>query len=127
MKRTEKELELEMERLAKEKVAQKKRIQHLYRELSMHSDLPISFPLMADNDVVIGNGVRERCKKSLILPFLIPFFLYFFSSIFVFSFQLCVLYSLALIFIFIFLSTSFNVLSYSIFLFSPFIFLDSST
>lgn len=62
LKRTEKELELEMERLAKEKVAQKKRIQHLFRELSMHSDQPITFPLLTENEMVIGNGVRERCK-----------------------------------------------------------------
>ena len=62
LKRKERELEHEMERLAKEKVAQQKRILLLKRELPASLEHDQSF-LMADNDLVIGStNLRERCK-----------------------------------------------------------------
>lgn len=66
LKRKERELEHEMERLAKEKVAQQKKILILKRELAAHTDQDPSF-FLSDNDTgIIGNNGRERCKyKSM--------------------------------------------------------------
>lgn len=58
MLRKEKELEQEMEKLAKEKVAQHSRIQELKRDLTAMSEQGIVFPSSGDADTV----VRERCK-----------------------------------------------------------------
>lgn len=61
LKLKERELEHEMERLAKEKVAQQKRILILKRELSQQLDHADSTFLLPENDG-INSGVRERCK-----------------------------------------------------------------
>lgn len=60
MLRKEKELEQEMEKLAKEKVAQHSRIQELKRDLTAMSEQGIVFP-SGDADSV----VRERCKYTI--------------------------------------------------------------
>lgn len=59
MLRKEKELEQEMEKLAKEKVAQHSRIQELKRDITAMSEQGIVFQ-SGDADTV----VRERCKLS---------------------------------------------------------------
>lgn len=53
-----------MERLAKEKVAQQKRMLILRREMAAHTDQDPSF-FLSDNEVAslgVGGNLRERCK-----------------------------------------------------------------
>lgn len=67
LKRKERELEHEMERLAKEKVAQQKRMLILRREMAAHTDQDPSF-FLSDNEVAslgVGGNLRERCKPLL--------------------------------------------------------------
>lgn len=71
LKRKERELEHEMERLAREKVAQQKRIMVLRRELAAHTDQDPSY-FLSDAEVATlgvaaagsgggGGAIRERC------------------------------------------------------------------
>lgn len=69
LKRKERELEHEMERLAKEKVAQQKRMLILRREIAAHNGQDPSF-FMSDNEVAslgVGGNLRERCKCPCLL------------------------------------------------------------
>lgn len=58
LKRKDRELENEMERLAREKIAKQQQILLLRRELSARFDNIDSTIILADGDV--GNGIRER-------------------------------------------------------------------
>lgn len=59
LKRKDRELEHEMERLAKEKVAQQKRILILKRELNQQYGHDV---VLADPELPGTVGIRERCK-----------------------------------------------------------------
>lgn len=59
LKRKDRELEHEMERLAKEKVAQQKRILILKRELNQQYGHDV---VLADPELTGTVGIRERCK-----------------------------------------------------------------
>lgn len=62
LKRKDRELEHEMERLAKEKVAQQKRILILKRELNQQFGHDV---VLADPELPGTGGIRERCKFYL--------------------------------------------------------------
>lgn len=62
LKRKDRELEHEMERLAKEKVAQQKRILILKRELKQQYGHDV---VLADPELPGTGGIRERCKSDL--------------------------------------------------------------
>lgn len=64
LKRKDRELEHEMERLAKEKVAHQKRILVLKRELSQQFGHDV---VLADPELPGTVGLRERCKLLLLL------------------------------------------------------------
>lgn len=59
LKRKDRELENEMEKLAKEKVAQQKRILILKRELNQQFGHDV---VLADPELTGNGGIRERCK-----------------------------------------------------------------